>query len=57
MTTLSEFANDWKRRYLEGTATYDHVERLKNIGKLSEEEFRSILIAKKQRTGGYYGDN
>lgn len=47
MEELSEFAKIWKDRYMSGTATYNHLERLKAIEKLTEQEFKLILIAKR----------
>lgn len=44
---LSDFAQDWNDRYLRGTATFNHIERLYNIGRLTEEEFKRIIVNKR----------
>lgn len=48
---MRDFVEDWKNRYINGTATYSHLERLKNIGRLTEDEFRYIIISKKREGG------
>lgn len=45
---MRTFVEDWKDRYLHGMATYSHIERLKNIGRLTDEEFRYIIVSKKK---------
>lgn len=47
MVELSEFAKEWKERYLSSVATYNHIERLKNIGRLTDYEFKNIIVSKK----------
>lgn len=44
---MSEFAIEWRDRYLRGTATYNHIERLYKINRLTETEFKAIIVAKR----------
>lgn len=45
---MRPFVDDWADRYIHGMATYSHIERLKNIGRLTDEEFRYIIVSKKK---------
>ena len=53
---MTSFAEMWQDRYLRGTATYDHIERLKSIGRLTDEEFRMIVVSKKLQGRRVRGD-
>lgn len=46
MTEHEKFVEDWKNRYLDNTCTKEHLERLKNINRLSEEEYLLIINSK-----------
>ena len=48
------FYEDWEYRYLNGTATLNHLERLVKIGKLTEDEFRQIVLKKHKVMKGMY---
>lgn len=48
MTKQEKFVEDWKNRYLNNTCTKEHLERLKNINRLSEEEYLLIINSKSE---------
>lgn len=50
--THEEFVKDWIERYVKGTCTIDHLQRLQAIGRLTEEEVRKILVEKRKREKG-----
>lgn len=47
-----EFVVEWSNRYLKGCCTLEHLERLVNIGRLSDEELRSILLKERMSKKG-----
>lgn len=47
---MAELFDDWQNRYLNNTCTLDHLQRLQAIGKLTEEEVRKILVAKRLKS-------
>lgn len=46
---ISEFALDWNERYREGMCTIEHINRLKAIDRLTEEEYDYIINTNKER--------
>lgn len=50
--THEEFVKDWTERYVKGTCTLEHLQRLQAIGRLTEEQVRQILVEARKRDKG-----